>query len=95
MVSGNVSGKGLLAALNIMELLITFGSFEVPNSETKLTRTLWYTLGTAHDFAREWPCNRGLPSKLPRQLALKSGLNNPRGHPPSRTRSPRWRPIDD
>ena len=31
-------------------LLVQVGQRWVPKSTTKLTRTLWYTLGTAHDF---------------------------------------------
>jgi Photosystem I psaA/psaB protein len=32
------------------KLLVQVGQRGVPKSRTKLTRTLWYTLGTAHDF---------------------------------------------
>lgn len=34
----------------IDKFLVQVGQRWVPKSRTKLTRTLWYTLGTAHDF---------------------------------------------
>jgi hypothetical protein len=53
----------------------------VPKLNPKLTRPVWYTLGTAHDFAREWPCNRGLPSKSLSRTAVEKWAEVPRGHP--------------
>jgi len=53
----------------------------VPKSKANLTSSLWYTLGTADEFEKKWPAIVGVPFKLPRQMAVKSRLNYPRGHP--------------
>jgi hypothetical protein len=66
-------------APKIWDLEVKYSSRWVPKSRTKLTRTLWYTLGTAHEFDRKRPCNQGFSSTSLTRTALKSGLNNPRG----------------
>jgi hypothetical protein len=44
-----------LRALKRGKFTVIFLPSGVPKSRTKLTRTLWYTLGTAHEFEKKRP----------------------------------------
>jgi hypothetical protein len=75
------SGRWMRWRYYLCDLEVKYSGWWVPKLDLKLTRTLWYTLGTARGFDRKQPCNRGLPAKSLSRTAVKSGLKYPRGHP--------------
>jgi hypothetical protein len=63
------------------KLLVQVGQQWVPKSRTKLTRTLWYTLGTAHEFEKNRPQECRASIEMAKRIGSEKWVSNPRGHP--------------